>query len=42
MEPTNQGEVPQEAAKLSHVIQIDEGKIQAHLVKWFAAQWKRR
>src|ERR1700730_12971599 len=31
MEPTNQGEVPQEAAKLSHVIQIDEGKIQAHL-----------
>ena len=27
MEPTNQGEVP----KLSHVIQIDEGKIQEHL-----------
>ena len=27
MEPTNQGEV----AKLSQVIQIDEGKIQAHL-----------
>src|ERR1700681_2978529 len=27
MEPTNQGEV----LKLSHVIQIDEGKIQAHL-----------
>ena len=27
MEPTNQGEVP----KLSQVIQIDEGKIQAHL-----------
>jgi hypothetical protein len=31
MEPTNQGEVPQEGAKLSQVIQIDEGKIQAHL-----------
>jgi hypothetical protein len=31
MEPTNQGEVPQEVAKLSHVIQIDEWKIQAHL-----------
>jgi putative transposase len=31
MEPTNQGEVPQEVAKLSHGIQIDEGKIQAHL-----------
>jgi putative transposase len=31
MEPTNQGEVPQEVAKLSQVIQIDEGKIQAHL-----------
>jgi hypothetical protein len=26
MEPTNQGEAPQEVAKLSHVIQIDEGK----------------
>jgi hypothetical protein len=31
MEPTNQGEVPPEAQKLSQVIQIDEGKIQAHL-----------
>jgi putative transposase len=31
MELTNQGEPPQEAAKLSQVIQIDEGKIQAHL-----------
>jgi putative transposase len=31
MEPTNQGEGPQEEAKLSQVIQIDEGKIQAHL-----------
>jgi hypothetical protein len=29
--PTNQGEAPQEVAKLSQVIQIDEGKIQAHL-----------
>jgi hypothetical protein len=27
MEPTNQGEQPQEASKLKHVIQIDEGKI---------------
>jgi hypothetical protein len=31
MEPTNQGEAPQEVAKLSQVIQIDEGQIQAHL-----------
>lgn len=31
MEPTNQGEALQEVAKLSQVIQIDEGKIQAHL-----------
>jgi hypothetical protein len=31
MEPTNQGEAPQEVAKLSQVIQIDEGKIQAQL-----------
>ena len=31
MEPTNQGEAPQEVTKLSQVIQIDEGKIQAHL-----------
>jgi len=31
MEPTNQGEVGKEVAKLSQVIQIDEGKIQAHL-----------
>jgi putative transposase len=31
MEPTNQGEGPQEVAKLSQVIQIDEGKIQEHL-----------
>jgi hypothetical protein len=30
MEPTNQGEAEQ-VAKLSQVIQIDEGKIQAHL-----------
>ena len=29
MEPTSQGEV----AKLSQVIQIDEGKIQAHLAR---------
>jgi hypothetical protein len=31
MEPTNQGEGPQEVAKLSQVIQIDEAKIQEHL-----------
>jgi putative transposase len=31
MEPTNQGEAGKEVAKLSHVIQIDEGKIQEHL-----------
>jgi len=31
MEPTNQGEVAKQADKLSHVIQIDEGKIQAYL-----------
>ena len=31
MEPTNQGEAAQEVAKLSQVIQIDEGKIQANL-----------
>ena len=31
MEPTNQGEVGKEVAKLSEVIQIDEGKIQEHL-----------
>ncbi len=31
MEPTNQKETGQEVAKLSQVIQIDEGKIQAHL-----------
>ena len=31
MEPTNQGEAPQEVTKLSQVIQIDEVKIQAHL-----------
>ena len=31
MDPTNQGEAGQEVAKLSQVIQIDEGKIQAHL-----------
>jgi putative transposase len=31
MEPTNQNEAGQEVAKLSQVIQIDEGKIQAHL-----------
>jgi pyruvate/2-oxoglutarate/acetoin dehydrogenase E1 component len=31
MEPTNQKEFGQEVAKLSRVIQIDEGKIQAHL-----------
>jgi len=31
MEPTNQGERPQEVAKLRQVIQIDEGKIQEHL-----------
>jgi hypothetical protein len=27
MEPTNQGEVPQEVAKLSQVIQIDERRV---------------
>jgi putative transposase len=31
MGPTNQGEADQEVGKLSQVIQIDEGKIQAHL-----------
>ena len=31
MEPTNQKETGKEAAKLNQVIQIDEGKIQAHL-----------
>src|SRR3974377_2237543 len=31
MEPTNQGELAQGVAKLSQVIQIDEGKIQEHL-----------
>jgi hypothetical protein len=31
MEPTNQGEVGKEVAKLSQVIQIDEGKIQEYL-----------
>ncbi len=31
MEPTNQGEAGKEVAKLSKVIQIDEGKIQEHL-----------
>ena len=31
MEPTNQGEAGREVAKLRQVIQIDEGKIQAHL-----------
>lgn len=31
MEPTNQGEAATEVAKLSQVIQIDEGKVQAHL-----------
>lgn len=31
MEPTNQGKAGKEVAKLSQVIQIDEGKIQAHL-----------
>jgi putative transposase len=31
MEPTNQGEADQEVGKLSQVIQIDEGKIRAHL-----------
>lgn len=30
MEPTNQERVAQEVAKLSQVIQIDEGKIQEH------------
>jgi hypothetical protein len=29
----HQGEAPQEVAKLSQVIQIDEGKIQAHLAE---------
>lgn len=32
MEPTNQGEANKEVAKLNQVIQIDEGKIQEHLV----------
>ena len=31
MEPTNQKEAGQEVTKLDQVIQIDEGKIQAHL-----------
>lgn len=31
MEPTNQKETGQEAAKLTQVIQIDEAKIRAHL-----------
>ncbi len=31
MEPTNQREAGKEVAKLSQVIQIDEGKIEAHL-----------
>ncbi len=31
MEPTSQGEAAKEVQKLSQVIQIDEGKIQAHL-----------
>jgi len=31
MEPSNQGEAGKEVAKLSQVIQIDEGKIQEHL-----------
>jgi len=31
MEPTNQGEAGKEVAKLSRVIQIDEGKIEEHL-----------
>jgi transposase-like protein len=31
MELTNQGEAGKEVAKLSQVIQIDEGKIQEHL-----------
>jgi len=31
MEPTNQREAGKEVAKLSQVIQIDEGKIQEHL-----------
>jgi hypothetical protein len=31
MEPINQNEAGPEVAKLSQVIQIDEGKIQAHL-----------
>jgi len=38
MEPTNQEQAPQEAAKLrklSQVIQIDAGKM-------YAARWKRR
>jgi hypothetical protein len=33
MEPTKQGEGPQEVAKLSQVIQIDEGKILERLGK---------
>jgi hypothetical protein len=41
MEPTNQGEAPQEVTKLSQVIQIDEGKIEAHLGEVVRAQWKR-
>jgi len=28
MEPTNQGEVAQEVAKLSQVLRVEEGKIQ--------------
>jgi hypothetical protein len=33
---TNQREAGKEVAKMSQVIQVDEGKIQAHLwVKWY-------
>jgi len=42
MEPINQGATGKEVAKLSHVIQIDEGTIQEHLGRMFAAPWKRR
>ena len=45
MEPTNQKEAGQEVTKLDQVIQIDEGKIQAHLgevVRWFGEITRKR
>ena len=42
MEPTNQGEAGKEVAKLSQVIQIDEGRFKRIWEKWSGARWKRR